>query len=336
MYRFKKPSDNWMQSLPLSLVLVPCLQTISINHAYAEETTSATALSPITVEATSESEVVPGASHISLEELKQQNPTTSDTASLLSNVPGVSLNGAGGISSLPSIRGLADDRLRIKVDGMDLIASCPNHMNPPLSYVNPSNISEIKVFAGIAPVSQSGDSIGSSIVVETAEPEFAPEGQDSLVTGEVGTFYRSNNDAFGANASATYASDSFSIKYSGSWSKANNYSAADDFKTFTASGRTGHELALDEVGSTAYETQDHSLSFAAVTEAGLFEAGIGYQKMPEQLYPNQRMDLLDNEQIRLNFGHTGEFDWGMLETRVYHEKVDHYMNFGGDKQLIYM
>ena len=34
------------------------------------------------------------------------------------------------VSSLPAIHGLADDRLRIKVDGMDLIASCPNHMNP--------------------------------------------------------------------------------------------------------------------------------------------------------------------------------------------------------------
>ena len=60
---------------------------------------------------------------------------TSDTASLLRDVPGVSLYGAGGVSSLPSIHGLADDRLRVTVDGMDLIASCPNHMNPALSYI---------------------------------------------------------------------------------------------------------------------------------------------------------------------------------------------------------
>ena len=53
----------------------------------------------------------------------------------LRDVPGVSLYGAGGVSSLPSIHGLADDRLRVTVDGMDLIASCPNHMNPALSYI---------------------------------------------------------------------------------------------------------------------------------------------------------------------------------------------------------
>ena len=79
-------------------------------------------------------------STVGTETVQFLRPATSDTASLLRDVPGVSLYGAGGVSSLPSIRGLADDRLRIKVDGMDLIASCPNHMNPPLSYIDPSNI----------------------------------------------------------------------------------------------------------------------------------------------------------------------------------------------------
>jgi iron complex outermembrane receptor protein len=85
-------------------------------------------------------------------------------------VPGVSLYGAGGVSSLPAIHGLADDRLRIKVDGMDLIASCPNHMNPPLSYLDPSNVGSLKVYAGITPVSVGGDSIGGTIVAETPAP----------------------------------------------------------------------------------------------------------------------------------------------------------------------
>jgi hypothetical protein len=97
---------------------------------------------------------------------------TSDTASLLSDIPGVSLYGAGGVSSLPAIHGLADDRLRIKVDGMDLIASCPNHMNPALSYLDPTNVGVLKVFAGITPVSAGGDSIGGTIA-DSRAPEFA-------------------------------------------------------------------------------------------------------------------------------------------------------------------
>ena len=78
---------------------------------------------------------VPVSSTVSPISIEQMRPATSDTASLLRNIPGVSTYGAGGVSSLPAIHGLADDRIRIKVDGMDLIASCPNHMNPPLSYL---------------------------------------------------------------------------------------------------------------------------------------------------------------------------------------------------------
>ena len=96
---------------------------------------------------------------------------TSDTASLLRDVPGVSLYGAGGVSSLPSIHGLADDRLRITVDGMDLIASCPNHMNPPLSYLDPTNVGSFKVYSGIAPVSLGGDSIGGTIIAQSRRPQ---------------------------------------------------------------------------------------------------------------------------------------------------------------------
>jgi iron complex outermembrane receptor protein len=260
---------------------------------------------------------------------------TSDTASLLANEPGVSLYRAGGVSSLPAIHGLADDRIRIKVDGMDLIATCPNHMNPPLSYVDPTNVDAIKVYAGITPVSVGGDSIGGTIIAETRSPEFAKAGEESLVKGQVGAFYRSNNDARGGNVSATYATESVSVNYAGAISKADNYTAGGRFKSSRTTGRIGHTLGLDEVGSTAYETQNHTLGFAVKSGIHLVEAKLGYQNMPEQLYPNQRMDLLDNEQKRINLRYLGDYDWGKLEARAYHEKVDHFMDFGADKRYWY-
>ena len=75
--------------------------------------------------------------------------SVTDTAQLLKGMPGVSLYGAGGVSSLPVFHGFADDRLRIKIDGMDLISACANHMNPPLSYIDPTNIDSIKLYGGI-------------------------------------------------------------------------------------------------------------------------------------------------------------------------------------------
>jgi iron complex outermembrane receptor protein len=260
---------------------------------------------------------------------------SSDSAALLADEPGVTLYRAGGVSSLPAIHGLADDRVRVKLDGMDLIASCPNHMNPPLSYIDPTNIDNIKVYAGITPVSVGGDSIGGTIMVNSAKPEFAVAGAGNLVKGQISSFYRSNNDAYGGNVSATFANESFNANYTGASSQADNYKAGKNFKSSGVTGRVGHTLALDEVGSTAYETTNHTLGFAFKRDNHILEAKFGYQNMPEQLYPNQRMDSLDNEQKRVNLRYLGEFDWGNLESRVYHEAVTHFMDFGADKRYWY-
>ena len=277
----------------------------------------------------------PGATPIDKTALAPKRVATSDTANLLADVPGLSLYGAGGVSSLPAINGLADDRLRIKVDGMDLIASCPNHMNPALSYIDPTQVGSLTVYAGIAPVSSGGDSIGGTIVAESHAPEFAAPGQKAITKGEVGTFYRSNNKSSGANLSASYATQAFNISYSGATSKADNYTAGSDFKSYDATGRIGHTLARDEVGSTAYETRNHTLGLAFKNDNHLFEAKVGIQDMPFQLYPNQRMDMLYNKQDSVNLRYLGQFDWGSLDARAYQENVDHFMDFGADKRYWY-
>mgnify|MGYP005700640391 FL=1 len=74
---------------------------------------------------------------------------------LLDYFTGVNSANNGGASSMPVIRGLADDRIKIKIDGMDLISACANHMNSPLSSIDTSNVEQIKIFAGLTPVSLS-------------------------------------------------------------------------------------------------------------------------------------------------------------------------------------
>jgi iron complex outermembrane receptor protein len=302
-----------------------------------------TALSEVVIKAAKEDGQ---ATAVPKTEIQAARAATSDTASLLKDVPGVSLYGAGGVSSLPAIHGLADDRLRIKVDGMDLIASCPNHMNPALSYVDPTNVGSMKVYAGVSPVSVGGDSIGGSIVVETPAPKFAAPGQGSLFEGEVGAFYRSNGNGYGGNLSGTYATESFNISYSGATAQSDNYDAGGKYRNFSVTTAANPDnatagvpylrhLGSTEVGSTAYETRNHTLGVAFKGGDHLIEAKLGYQDLPYQLYPNQRMDMLNNEQLRLNLRYLGKFGWGSLEARAYHEKVDHFMDFGQDRLLSY-
>ncbi|MDO9393024.1 MAG: TonB-dependent receptor [Methylotenera sp.] len=268
---------------------------------------------------------------------------SSDTASLLENEPGVSLYRAGGVSSLPVIHGLADDRIRIKVDGMDLISSCANHMNPPLSYIDPSNVDNIKVFAGITPVSVGGDSIAGTIIVNSAAPEFAKDGQDLLIKAQIGTFYRSNNDARGVNLSTSVANDKVYMRYTGSTVEANNYTAGGDFKpaglaAVNASADRAKDrgyLAGDEVGSSYYKSRNHALAFGVKLDNHLVELKLGLQDIPYQGFANQRMDMTGNDSQQINLSYTGQYAWGNLQARAYNERTRHSMQMGDDKLYWY-
>ena len=170
---------------------------------------------------------------------------------------------------------------------------------------------------------------------ETAAPRFASEGQGLLSEGELGAAYRSNGNARSVSAAATLAGEQISLSYRGTLNQSENYQAGGDFRNGAATGRVGHVLASKEVGSTAYETRTHTLGLAVRGGAHLIDMRFGFQEVPQQLYPNQRMDMLDNQQKRANLRYLGQFDWGQLEARAYHEQVDHMMDFGADKRYWY-
>ena len=295
------------------------------------------ALQTITIKASKAAVEPVGASNLDASTLQSGRTASSDTANLLRSVPGVSLFGAGGVSSLPSVHGLADDRLRIQVDGMDLVSACGNHMNPPLSYIDPTRVGSVRVFAGITPVSVGGDSIGATIQVDSPAPEFALAGEGRRVQGQAGAFYRSNGDGMGLNLSATYATEQMSLRYDGSTAEADNYKAARDFKAAgpAASDKPAQWLGGDEVGSSSYKTRNHSLAYAFRSDEHLVEMRLGLQDIPYQNYPNQRMDMTGNDSHQFNLRYQGQYSWGQLQARAYHEKTRHAMNFGEDKQFLY-
>jgi iron complex outermembrane recepter protein len=266
---------------------------------------------------------------------KSKESMAGDTARLLENEAGVSFYRAGGVSSLPVLHGLADDRIRTSIDGMDLISSCANHMNPPFSYISPTNVSYIEVFPGISPVSLGGDSIAGTIQVNSEKPEFAKEGEGLLTHASINTFYKSNNNARGVNLSASVANEDVYMRYTGSNVEANNYHAGGNFKAagLAAAGRGW--LDGDEVGSSYYHAINHALAFGLHRDNHLFEFKVGLQNIPEQGFVNQRMDMTGNDAQQYNFKYEGKYDWGKLEAQAYHERVRHSMQFGEDKQFLY-
>ncbi|MBI4740040.1 MAG: TonB-dependent receptor [Betaproteobacteria bacterium] len=333
-------------ALAVALALPGLWQTAHAQSISTTEKSPTPTMTEVVIQSSRIQAAEPDSSQLDAARLAPMRASSSDTATLLRDIPGVSFYGAGGVSSLPAIHGLGDDRIRIKVDGMDLISACGNHMNPPLSYIDPSHVGSVKVFAGIAPVSAGGDSIAGTILVDSPAPVFAKAGQGVLLKGEVGALYRSNGNAQGGNVSATVANETLSMTYSGSTVKSDNYKAGGNFKpagpAYVASAPGGPSmytstkwLGGDEVGSSMFKSTNQSLGLALRHENHLAELKVGIQDIPYQGYPNQRMDMTGNKSEQTNLRYTGQYAWGTLHTRAYHEHTRHKMNFLEDKAFWY-
>lgn len=273
-----------------------------------------------------------GAAGLGEKALAPQRAATSDSAQLLQDVPGISLTGAGGISSLPAIHGLSDDRIRIQVDGMDLTASCPNHMNSPLSYIDPSKVAKVTVYAGITPVSVGGDSIGGSIRVTSAPPAFATPDEKILTKGEAGSFYRSNGNGIGYNLGATVAGQWLHVSYTESGSKSGNYVAGRGFKPAAPGRENGPVIPGDEVGSSSYHgATNRDLGLALRHDGHLLQLNVSRQQIGFEGFPNQRMDMTDNDNTLFNLHYTGQYQWGELDARAYRQDTTHRMDMGADR-----
>jgi iron complex outermembrane receptor protein len=249
------------------------------------------------------------------EEIRSKQAQVSDTAKLLEDIPGVSFQSNGGVTSLPVIHGLNDERVKTEIDGMSIPSACPNHMNPPLSYIDPSNIGKISVLKGVSPVSMGGDSIAGTISVQSPAPVFAEPGKDILINGRASSFYRSNGDAYGGSIAAGIANQNVRLDYTGSTSQARNYHDGND--------------AI--IRSSSYINQNHAATLAFNFNNHLLEIKGGQEHVPFQGYPNARMEMTGNDGIFGNVHYRGTFDWGNLDGRLYLENTSHIMDAGPDQ-----
>ncbi len=270
-----------------------------------------------------------GATEISGEALDARRANASDTAQLLYSAPGVDLYEAGGVSRLPTLRGLADDRIKILLGGVEITSACANHMNPPLSYIDPNNVGKIEVLSGVTPVSKGGDSIAGTISVEPKPPIFANPRVAStpglvpsiapgvLASGSISGFFRSSNSSFGVSGTANVATEHFSLLYNGGYTRGSDYHAGDNGP---------------KVLSTGFISENHSATLAYQNDGHLFTLKGGYQNIPYQGFVNQRMDMTANRAYSVDAGYKGAFEWGRLEARAFWQHTAHEMGFLYDKQ----
>lgn len=243
-----------------------------------------------------------------------------NSAELVRNAPGVSLRENGQLASIPLLHGLGDERAKLVVDGMTISSACPNHMNPPLSYVSTAQAATVTVLAGITPVSLGGDSLGGTIAVTSREPVFAQPGEAVHSEGDATGFYSSNGQNYGGSTSVWVAGRTLGMGYSGSW--ANNDDYADG---------SGHKVT-----STYAQSTDHSVTLAAQGTRSLAVLQASLHHTPYEGFVNAQMDMVRNVSESLNLRYKRTFDRGVLDTRVYWQGAWHGMNIGKDKSTFPM
>lgn len=235
----------------------------------------------------------------------------SDTTLLLSSVPGYSSAQAGGVSALPFLNGLGDDRLKIRIDGMEITSACANHMNAPLSYIAPTQIGRIDVLAGVTPVSAGGDSIGGTIAVKSAPPVFADKADGPHTSGKLSLGGRSNGDAVTSGISANIANDKMSLGYNASYARSHSYEDGNGQRVLGSLYESINQSAV-----LAFRDQQQQLTLRA-----------GIQHIPYQGFPNQYMDMTDNDAKFANLGYVRKLGWGELDASAYWQRTQHDMGF---------
>ena len=150
-------------------------------------------------------------------------------------------------ASVPLLHGLGDERTKLVVDGMTVSSSCPNHMNPPLSYVAPSQTAQVTVMAGITPVSLGGDSLGGTVSVESRAPVFAKAGERLHEEDASTGFYRATDRTMAVRCRSGSPAAIWASATPASWADNDDYTDG-----------SGHKVT-----STYAQTTDHTVTLAA-------------------------------------------------------------------------
>ncbi len=231
-----------------------------------------------------------------------------DSASMLGNAPGAAVTRNGSQTGIVQLRGLSGDRVNVLVDGMHITPACPNHMDPPMHYITADGMDSLEVIAGIAPVSQGGDSIAGSVIAKSAAPHFG--NSDSMeLFGKVSASYSGANNGSAMLLRAGTANEKTSIVYTGE-------------------KQLGKDLKFPggTVKDSGYELLRHDLSLAGKTGNGTLRLDLGKHESRNAGTPALPMDMIRDDANKTALSYNGEYDFGAVEAKIYRHEITHLMD----------
>ncbi|MCU0840879.1 MAG: TonB-dependent receptor [Thiobacillaceae bacterium] len=231
-----------------------------------------------------------------------------DLSGQLAALPGLAVVRNGPLTGIAQMRGLFNERVKVRVDGMEITPACPNHMDPPLHYATPGEIGELEVLSGVTPVSQGGDSLAGTLQARTPPLAFSRQGVERR--GAVSVGHGEGDDATDLAARLEFLGEAVSLRYLGSYLSSNDY----DYPGGTASN-TG-------VGSS----QRHGLTLAGQLGGGVLELMAGTHRTRDAGNAALPMDMVKDDADRLALAWRGALGVGSLNARLYLHDIDHLMD----------
>jgi iron complex outermembrane receptor protein len=231
-----------------------------------------------------------------------------DSAALIEGAPGAAVTRNGSQTGIVQLRGLGGDRVNVQIDGMHITPACPNHMDPPMHYITADGMASLEVIAGIAPVSQGGDSIAGSVIAKSAAPHFGSGGGMQLF-GKVAASYSGANDGSAMLLRAGGANEQSSIAYTGEQ-------------------QSGKDLKFPggTVKDSGYELVRHDLTLADKTGNGMLRVDLGRHESRNAGTPALPMDMIKDDANKAALSYSGQYSFGDVDAKIYRHEITHLMD----------
>ena len=205
------------------------------------------------------------------ESYNRVSPTSSDGGDFLTQINGVSMSRFGGRGLEPIIRGQAQTRLNILLDGAYIHGGCPNRMDPPASWAALETYENVTVLKGVQSLIYGAGGSGGTVLFERDTRDLAEE---KGIHGRISAMGSDNAIKHDVLADVVAANNKGYIRGIGEVKKAQNYEDGDGREVRSS---YDHEQAGIIVGLTP-------------TEDRLFEMSYEKNSFSDALYPGAGMD----------------------------------------------
>ena len=162
---------------------------------------------------------------ISREELnhqKQEKPLSS-VDEYLEKSQRITMIKRGNYAWEPAMNNMNSDRLSVTMDGMQIFGACTDKMDPVTSYVDVSNLSEVRIKSG-QQGAEHGSIVGGGIDLKLQKSDFESDGWDvGLDTG-----FESNGEAKVFSGEFNYSEEKYFVNTDVIYRKSGNYYAGGD------------------------------------------------------------------------------------------------------------